>query len=136
MKKSMFNMEKGTKFWIGILIFVFSLIYALFSLGKIEVLQWFTVVWSIFLIIFLSIEGAIFTYFKRGGYKKIGLGDFIIWITMVTVGALIINTVALITIIGQEAPNWINSFATTTGVTVGIVSAILAVVYVFIPKPN
>ena len=128
------NVEKTTSLWMGLFIVAMSLIYALVTMGKATWIIWIAVVWGIFLSVFLFLESGIFTYFQKKDYKRIGIGDAVVFLTLIFGAVILINTLLLFQVINESAPNWLVSFAGTTGLISGIGGAILGVIHIVYPR--
>lgn len=128
------NFEKKTGLWLGLLVLVLSIIYILTTLGKATWTSYIAIVFGYFLVGFLIIEGGVLEYFRRKDYKKIGVGDFVVWITIASASVIFLNTTLLIQAVRNITPdnilNPLLSFTQITGVTAGIVGAILGIVYI------
>jgi len=128
------KIEKRTSMWMGALIIVLALVYILTTLGKTDWVSWIAIIFGFFLAGFLFVQSGIFTYFKRDEYKKISVGDIIVWLTIIFAAGVLLNTFLLIESLNNIAPEWLLSFATTIGVTVGIGAGILGIVHVIFPR--
>lgn len=131
------NLEKQSRFWIGLFIIVMSLIYILVSFGKTDWTRWIAVVWGFFLVGLLFIEGGIVEYFRQKKYQSIGLDDFLVWLTIIVGVTVLVNTILLtkaITI--SQLPEFLQSYLKTTGVISGIVAGVLGIAYMFTGKPS
>lgn len=132
----MFNIEKRSQAILGWLIVLLSVIYGLASLGKVEWIVWVAIVFGVFLSMFLFIEGGIYSYWKKGGYRHVDSGDFLVWVTMFVSGAIFINSIALIGVVRDWLPEMVLSFLATIGLIVAVIGSILGVMYALVPKPK
>ena len=132
----MFDIEKKTQGWLGALVLVLSLVYIFASLGKIDWVLWIAVIFGVFLSIFLFIEGGVYHYWKSKGYKKVDAGDFLVWLTMFVSGAIFLNSMSFVGVIGDRMPEVVLSFLSMIGVVTGIIGGILGAIYVIVPKPK
>jgi len=128
------NIEKRTSMWMGLFIIVLALIYIFTTLGKTEWITWISIIFGFFLAGFLFIQSGIVTYFKKDDYKKIGLEDLVVWLTIIFAVGVLLNTILLIETISNVSPEWLISFATTIGVTTGVGASILGITYVIFPR--
>jgi len=128
------NTEKKTSLWMGIFVLVMSLVYILVSLGKTDWIKWIALIWGFFIAGFLFIQSGIVTYFRKKDYRKIGFGDVVVWITVGVAFIVTINSLLLIGILNNSAPTWLKSFSSMTGVVVGSLAGILAIVHMIMPR--
>ena len=133
MEKEM-NVEKKSSLWIGAFLLVMSLVYILVSLGKTDWIKWIAVIFGLFIAGFLFIESGIVTYFRKKDYKKIQFGDFVVWITVGVAFVVAINSLLLIGMLNNSAPQWLKSFSSMTGVAVGGVAGVLAIIHMIMPR--
>jgi len=128
------KIEKRTSMWMGAFIIVLAIVYILTTLGKTDWVSWIAIIFGFFLVVFLFIQSGILIYFNKEEYRKIGIGDVVVWLTVIFAAGVFINTLLLIQIIKNVTPLWVISFATTIGVTVGIGAGILGIVHVIFPR--
>jgi hypothetical protein len=128
------NIEKKTGLWMGLLVVVLSIIYLLVSLGKAEWIQYIALIWGFFLSIFLFLEAGIITYFQKKEWKKITMGDFVVWITVIFAALIFINSLLLINIVRINTPTWLQSFSSMVGIVAGIGGAILGIIHIIMPR--
>jgi hypothetical protein len=128
------KIEKRTSMWMGIFITVLALIYILTTLGKTTWISWIAIVFGFFLAGFLFIQSGILTYFKKDEYRKIGVGDVVVWLTIIFAVGVLLNTLLIIEALKNIAPEWLISFSRTIGVTVGVGAGILGIVHIFFPR--
>src|SRR3990167_4205832 len=114
------DIEKKTGLWMGILVAILSVIYILVTLGKTTCVQYIAVIWSFFLALFLFSEASIITYFQRKDYKRIGIGDIVVFLSIAFGAGILINGLLLINVISSNAPLWVVTFAQTIGLITGI----------------
>ena len=134
--KKIFDVEKKSQVWLGLLVLVSSIIYILASLGRADWTVWMALVFGVFLSGFLIFEGGVYHYWKSKGYKHIGMSDFVVYLTMFVAGAVFLNSIALMGVVRDWLPDAVLSFLSTIGVTTGIIAGILGIIYVLIPKPK
>jgi hypothetical protein len=132
----MFNIEKGSQFWLGLFILASSIVYTLSSLGRADWVVWMSVVFGIVLSMFLVSEGGVYSYWKSKGYKRVSANDLIIWVTMFVAGCVFLNSIALIAVVKDYFPLMVLDFLSKIGIATGIIAGILGIVYIFIPKPK
>lgn len=128
------NIEKKTALWMGLFVLVMSIIYILVTLGKADWVTWIAVVWGFFLAGLLILEAGIIDYFRKKEYKKIGFGDLVVWFSVAFAIIVAINSALLIGALRSSAPEWLVSFASTTGVIAGIGAGILGIIHILMPK--
>jgi preprotein translocase subunit Sec61beta len=83
---------------------------------------------------FLFIQSGIFTYFRKKDYKKIGIGDFVVFISVAVSVIVLINSLLLIGILQNSAPAWILNFSRVTGLIFGVSAGILSIVHAIMPR--
>ena len=128
------NIEKQTSLWMGLFILVMALMYILASLGKVDWLRYIAVIFGFFLAGFLFIQSGIRVYFQRQEYKKISIGDFVVFATIIFAAGILINSFLLIEALKNISPNWLLSFSRVTGIIAGTGAGILAVVHLLLPR--
>jgi len=128
------NAEKSTGLWMGLFIVVLSIIYLFVSLGKTTWVEWIALVFGIFLSVMLFIESGIITYFNRSDYRKITIGDFVVWITVAVAVLIFLNSILLIGIVKENAPLWLINFSSTIGVISAVIGAVLGLVHLVMPR--
>ena len=128
------QVEKRTSMWMGAFIIVMAIIYILTTLGKTDWISWIAIIFGFFLAIFLFIQSGILTYFNKEEYRKIGIGDIVVMLTIIFAVGVFLNTLLLLQVIQNIAPAWLTSFATTVGVTVGVGAGVLGIIHVIFPR--
>jgi len=128
------KIEKQSRFWIGLLVLIMSVIYILVTLGKTEWTQWIAIVFGGFLFFFLLSEASIVEYFRSKKYKTFGFGDIMVWLTLIFAIGVLLNTMLLIQVVNNVTPVWLINFATVSGVVVGAGAGILAVIHLLTGK--
>ena len=109
------KISKKTNLWLGVFVLVMSVIYILVTIGQTAWINWIAMVWGFFLGGFLLIEGQIIAYFREKRYRKLTVGDFVVFASLIFGVVIIINSFLLIGILQESAPSWLVSFATTMG---------------------
>jgi hypothetical protein len=128
------KVEKQTQIWMGAFIAILSVIYGLSSLGRVEWVNYISIIFGFFLSGFLLIEGGIFAYFREKKYKVITFGDIITITTMIISALTLLNTLLLFKAVRMSAPIWLLDFSKTTGVIVAIAGGIIGIIYLFAGK--
>lgn len=128
------KITKRSNFWLGIFVLVMSILYILVTLGKTTWVQWIAMVWGFFLGGFLLIEAQVIAYFREKRYKKIAVGDFVVFGSLIFGAVIIINSLLLVGIIQSSAPLWLTNFATTMGVIAGSVGGLLGIAHLLLPR--
>jgi len=126
--------KQATSRWIGAFLLVMFIIYILVSLGKTAWISWIAVIFGFFITGFLFIQSGIMTYLRKKNYRTLGVGDFIVWITVAVAVGILLNSLLLIQAIRNSAPIWLLNFTTTIGVSVGIIGGLLAIIHLVVPK--
>jgi len=123
------NTEKKVKLWFNLFILTLAIVYTLSSLGYTEFTKWIAVIFGFFLSGFLIIKAGVVTYFKKKEYKKITFSDVMVWLSIAFAVGVFINTMLMTNFLGNYPPQWLITFAQTTGVTVGVGSGLLAITH-------
>ena len=131
---SMKNLEKNSMRWIGAFLVTMFVIYGLASLGKLDFLRYIAVVIGFFLAGFLFVESQIISYLKNKKYRNFDVGDVIVVLSILVSVAIFINSLLLLNIINESAPQWLIKFSMTTGVVVAVIGAILSIIHFFFGK--
>ena len=125
------NLGQKTVRWMSAFLLVMFIIYGLVSLGKTDWLNWIAIVFGFFISGFLFIQSGIVEYLRKKDYKKLGVGDFVVWLS-VAVGVLIaLNSILLINVVKEAAPLWLTNFATSIGVGSAVVGSVVSIVHLF-----
>ena len=128
------NIGKKTSRWVSAFLLVMFIIYILVSLGKTDWIIWIAVIFGFFITGFLILQAGLVEYFRKKEYREIGIGDFIVFLSVAVAVAVFMNSLLLINIIKEQTPQAIITFATSTGVFVGIVGGILSIVHLIMPR--
>lgn len=136
MSKGLIKVEKTTRFLLAILGIIIALMFIFVSWGKAEWTLYMGLIGSGFLALFLLTEGAIWEYYRKKDFRKIGLGDIISWLTFGTGVLMIVSFLLLIQIIQNTAPEWLLSFMAVYGTTIGILAGVLFIYHIFTPRPK
>lgn len=136
MVKKITDMRNTTKVILSILALLIAVMYIFVSWGKATWLQYIALISSGFIAIFLLSKGAIYDYFRKKEYKKIGFGDVIAWVTFGTGILMLVSFLLLIQVIQNQAPDWLLTFMAGYGTTIGILAGILVVYHMFAPTPK
>lgn len=128
------NTEKRVALWLGLSIFLASILYVLVLLGDEKWLQITAGIVGLFLGGFLFAQAGVMEYFRRKEYKTVTPSDFVVWITIVISAGVFINSALLFGIVSQNAPQWLITFSQTTGYIVGGIGALLALVHAIMPR--
>ena len=123
------EIEKRTSLWVALFILFMSLVYIFVSLGKATWINYIAIGWGLFLSIFLFLQAGIAEYFREKAYRRIGVGDIIVWLTIIVETGVFVNNLLLFSGVQNQAPTWLISFARTTGITTGVTAGVLAVVH-------
>lgn len=126
--------EKKASVWMGAFILLSSIVYLLVVFGSQRWLQILAGIAGLFLAMFLIIQAGIVEYFRKKDYRKLGPGDVVVWLTFIVGAGVLVNSLLLFGIVSQNAPQWILTFSTTTGVITGIIGIILAIVHMAMPR--
>jgi hypothetical protein len=128
------TLEKKSGLWIGLFVIVMSIIYVLVTLGKTDWVRWIAIIWGFFLAGLLFSEAGIIEYFRKKEYKKLGFGDFVVWMTVASAVIVLMNTFLLIQVVRENAPLWLVSFSQTTGLIAGSIAGILGIAHILLPR--
>src|SRR4030042_3379728 len=104
------NLEKASSLWIGLFILVMSVIYVFVTIGQTDWVIWISIVWGVFLSILLFIESGIIVYFQKKDYKKLTMGDGIVFLTLIIATGILMNTIFLINVVSDIIPSYILNF--------------------------
>lgn len=133
MKKKWLNLESDTRTILGIVAVILVAFYVIGLWGKGTILNWIAVISGFLVFLVLFFEGAFMDYFRRKAYKSIGFSDIITWISMVVAVTILVNTIGLISYVSAvEIPQ----LFVNIGVPAGIIGGLLALYYMFTPKPK
>lgn len=132
----MLNVEKNTKWILSSVVVVTFLTYIFTSLGRSEWVVWLSAIFGVLLGLFLYSETAVISYVKQKGYRRLDTGDIMVWLGAVFGTAVILNSVFFVTAIRNAVPSGFLSFLTGTSVVSGIVAGILALLLLWLPRPN
>ena len=128
------KVEKKSQFWIGLLVLILSVLYVFSTLGRADLAVYVSIIFGYFLTIFLIVEAGVVDYFIKKEYRKVNFSDFVIWLTTITAGAILVNTTLLFQKLNDLSPEWLLTFSSTTGVIVGVTAGILAIIFMVTSK--
>jgi len=123
------NFERKSGRYFGLFIALLSIIYISAVFGDFRWVRIIAIIFGYSLSFILIVQGNIYSYFRESGYKKITISDFVILLTLLTVGALILNTTLLIPQVSEVAPQFLKDFSITAGVTVGSIALLLGLAF-------
>ena len=132
----MIDIKKRTQVLFGILGLVVSLAFVFLSMGKSSVVLGMALVSSIFLGLFLWSEGALLSYLRKKEYRKIGIGDVIVWMSFAVGGILIVQAMILANFLTSGIPQSLANFISVNGVVIGILAFLLFIYHMFRPTPR
>jgi len=125
----MADQDKFNNLWtLGATIVLF-VGYILFSLGKESGLKTVFAIVGILLAVYLIAQAGIIQYFKKENYKSLGLGDIVVFGTLIIAGAIIINSVMFFPSISGIIPVKIANFATTNAIILAVIGIVLAIIH-------
>lgn len=126
------SFERKSIMWLAILVLLLSFIYIATTLGSIQWVRWVAVFSGYMLVLFLVVKGGIYEYFQEKKWRRISFGDFLLWTTLIFATILFINTTLIFQSINDVSPEWLIKFSKSTGLSAGIGSAVLSVIYILI----
>jgi hypothetical protein len=128
------TVERKSRVILGILSLMAILFYLAFIFGSASWMTIGAITVGILLAFLLYAESQVITYFKEGQYKKISLGDIVVWLTTIVATIILINSIALIPTIGTVIPASVITFTKSIAVLGAVIGFLLALVHIFTPR--
>lgn len=127
-------MQNKVNIWVGSIVALMSVGYLLTSLGQAEYIMYIFSTFGIILSLFLFAQAGLIQYFKSENYKRIGLGDLVVFTTIIVATGVLLNSIIIFQAIKDAIPVWLSNFATTTGVLFGILGIIFGIIHIMYPR--
>jgi hypothetical protein len=128
------RLEKNSVRWLGVFLLAMFVLYLLSSLGKVAWLNYVSMIFGFFLSGLLLIESGIITYIRKKEYKTIGLGDAIVFLSVIASVGLLMNSLLMLNFVRLASPLWLVNFSVGVAVVVSVIGAILSIIHFFSPR--
>lgn len=125
---------KKNNIWIGSIVALMSLGYLLTSLGEGDSVRYIFSAFGLLLGLFLYVEAGIIQYFNSGNYKEFGIGDIVVFGTLIVGTGVLLNSLLIFQAVKDVFPDWLNSFAMTNGILFGVLGIIAGVIHIAYPR--
>tara|TARA_Y100000310_G_scaffold67692_2_gene63065 strand:- start:4846 stop:5244 length:399 start_codon:yes stop_codon:yes gene_type:complete len=132
----MLNIQKGTKLIFAGIILAVAIGYILTSLGATQYLLYASAGLGVLFGLFLYVEGGVYDYYKKKGYKTIGVGDALVWLAFIFGTFIIANSLLIFGGVRDNVPEAIANFLAINGAVGGALAGVLAIAFLFLPKPQ
>ena len=133
-KFSISRLEKDSVRWIGAFLMAMFVLYFLSSLGKVEWLNYVSMIFGFFLAGWLFIESQVINYIRKKEYKKIGVGDFVVFLSVIASIGLLINSLLMLNFIKSASPLWLVNFSLAIAIVVSVIGIFLSIIHFFSPR--
>lgn len=128
------SIEKNTQLILGFVGLFAVLIWIVSSAGLGDWSPYMYQATGIAIAVIMLIEGGVITYFQQRKYRKIDVKDFVVWLTTLTSGAVLINSLIGFQLVKQNMPAVVVSFFGNISVIVGIIAAIIIIIQMVTPR--
>lgn len=128
------NVERKSRIIIGILALLALLIFLMTTFGSSAGVMVITASIGVFVSLLIFTETGIARYISQSKYKRLTLGDIVVFLGTIAGASLFIFSISIIPQIGEVMPEAVRTFTTNFARIIAGISSIIVLFFILTPK--